>query len=281
MKGVLIAIAVLALVGGIVIAGDESCSASAEKTGQIAHKCKASAQDCLNGMAAQFRDRGWVGIELDMNEETGVMSVTKVEPRSPAYDAGFTEGDVLVALNGVRLDEANKEKVYAAKEKMTAGTTVTYTVARDGQKKDLDVTLGQIPEAVLAKWIGRHMIEGHTADEHRLARVPNISGARGNRIETGIRTSRRPCRRSPPKLLTCVLDPDFLRSKNMLSKNLTELEDVRITSKGQVTIPQEIREKLGLLPHTEVVFEIDGTAVRGASSHRADAGAGRCPDVHR
>ena len=32
---------------------------------------------------------------------------------------------------------------------------------------------------------------------------------------------------------------------------------MRITSKGQVTIPQEVREKAGLLPHTEVdiVFE--------------------------
>ncbi|MBM4245424.1 MAG: AbrB/MazE/SpoVT family DNA-binding domain-containing protein [Deltaproteobacteria bacterium] len=30
---------------------------------------------------------------------------------------------------------------------------------------------------------------------------------------------------------------------------------MRITSKGQVTIPQEIREKAGLLPHTEVEFE--------------------------
>lgn len=37
---------------------------------------------------------------------------------------------------------------------------------------------------------------------------------------------------------------------------------MRITSKGQVTIPIEIREKLGLLPHTEVRFEIEGTAVR-------------------
>jgi AbrB family looped-hinge helix DNA binding protein len=37
---------------------------------------------------------------------------------------------------------------------------------------------------------------------------------------------------------------------------------VRITSKGQVTIPLEIREKLGLLPETEVEFEIDGNAVR-------------------
>ena len=37
---------------------------------------------------------------------------------------------------------------------------------------------------------------------------------------------------------------------------------MRITSKGQVTIPIEIREKAGLLPDTEVVFEFDGTSVR-------------------
>ena len=37
---------------------------------------------------------------------------------------------------------------------------------------------------------------------------------------------------------------------------------MRITSKGQVTIPAAIREKAGLLPHTEVEFELDGDAVR-------------------
>jgi AbrB family looped-hinge helix DNA binding protein len=37
---------------------------------------------------------------------------------------------------------------------------------------------------------------------------------------------------------------------------------MRITSKGQVTIPVEIREKAGLLPGTEVDFEIDGQGVR-------------------
>jgi AbrB family looped-hinge helix DNA binding protein len=37
---------------------------------------------------------------------------------------------------------------------------------------------------------------------------------------------------------------------------------VRITSKGQVTIPAEIREQAGLLPHTEVDFEFDGKVVR-------------------
>lgn len=33
---------------------------------------------------------------------------------------------------------------------------------------------------------------------------------------------------------------------------------MRITSKGQVTIPAEIREQAGLLPHTEVDFQFDG-----------------------
>jgi AbrB family looped-hinge helix DNA binding protein len=37
---------------------------------------------------------------------------------------------------------------------------------------------------------------------------------------------------------------------------------MRITSKGQVTIPADIRERAGLLPGAEVEFEYDGAAVR-------------------
>ena len=37
---------------------------------------------------------------------------------------------------------------------------------------------------------------------------------------------------------------------------------MRITSKGQVTIPAQIREQAGLLPNSEVEFEFDGKVVR-------------------
>jgi len=37
---------------------------------------------------------------------------------------------------------------------------------------------------------------------------------------------------------------------------------MRITTKGQVTIPIAVRQRLGLLPHTEVAFELDGNSVR-------------------
>jgi AbrB family looped-hinge helix DNA binding protein len=36
---------------------------------------------------------------------------------------------------------------------------------------------------------------------------------------------------------------------------------MRITTKGQVTIPQAIRERAGFLPHTEVEFVLDGDLV--------------------
>ena len=36
---------------------------------------------------------------------------------------------------------------------------------------------------------------------------------------------------------------------------------MRITSKGQVTIPAAIREKAGLMPNTEVDFDYDGKTV--------------------
>ena len=32
---------------------------------------------------------------------------------------------------------------------------------------------------------------------------------------------------------------------------------MRVTSKGQVTIPQEIRERFGFMPETEIDFVID------------------------
>lgn len=37
---------------------------------------------------------------------------------------------------------------------------------------------------------------------------------------------------------------------------------MRITTKGQVTIPQDIRERLGMLPYSEVEFDVVGDSVR-------------------
>jgi AbrB family looped-hinge helix DNA binding protein len=37
---------------------------------------------------------------------------------------------------------------------------------------------------------------------------------------------------------------------------------MRISERGQITIPQEIREKFGFLPNTEVEFVVEEDAIR-------------------
>ena len=36
---------------------------------------------------------------------------------------------------------------------------------------------------------------------------------------------------------------------------------MKITTKGQVTIPREVRDKMGLLPHSEVEFVVEDNVV--------------------
>jgi AbrB family looped-hinge helix DNA binding protein len=46
---------------------------------------------------------------------------------------------------------------------------------------------------------------------------------------------------------------------------------VRITSKGQVTIPAAIRKQAGLLPHTDVEFHYDGRVVSVTRAQKSKA----------
>jgi len=50
---------------------------------------------------------------------------------------------------------------------------------------------------------------------------------------------------------------------------------MQITSKGQVTIPQQVRLHLGLLPYTEVEFELADDYARIRKVHRKDGSGAR------
>jgi len=52
---------------------------------------------------------------------------------------------------------------------------------------------------------------------------------------------------------------------------------MQVTSKGQVTIPQEIRNRLGLLPYTNVEFEFAGdhARIRKSKDQGGEATRGR------
>ena len=124
------------------------------------HKCTGSAQECLNAKAAKLAQHGWLGFETEKHASGGY-AVKAVTPQSPAYDAGFRPGDVLVALNGVALVEKNHEALKQAKSQLGVGKEVRYTVKRDGQKRELTATLAPVPQQVLAQWVGEHLLEHH------------------------------------------------------------------------------------------------------------------------
>jgi C-terminal processing protease CtpA/Prc len=128
-------------------------------------KCKASTQDCLNKMAAKLKSSGFVGVELDKNEETGALTVTRVVPGSPAEDAGIKTGDQLYALNGVVIADENYEngKLDKARQEWSPGQDVTYTIKRGGYDKEVQLTLAPMPADVMAAWIGNHMLDHASA----------------------------------------------------------------------------------------------------------------------
>ena len=127
-------------------------------------KCNEDTQACLNKMASSLKERGWVGVELDSND-MGKYVVSFVEADSPAMEAGVQEGDALIALNGIEINDENREKLGDAKKAMRVGKTVTYTVERAGcchkagGVKEVNLTLADIPDPVMAKWIGGHMVD--------------------------------------------------------------------------------------------------------------------------
>lgn len=126
-------------------------------------KCSADLTECTEQMAAKFRNRGWVGINLDYGEEGGKTVLTGIFDDSPAEAAGLEAGDVLVELNGIPYTHDNGEKLYAEYERNRPGDTITFKIDRNGKQMDVDVTLARLPQKILAQWIGYHVMEAHLA----------------------------------------------------------------------------------------------------------------------
>ena len=90
--------------------------------------------------------------------------VKEVVPNSPAERAGIQPGDILYAMNGIPILPANDEKLYRARKGLKPGSSVTYTIRRNGGSRDLRITLDPMPANVMAKYIGEHMLE-HAAQD--------------------------------------------------------------------------------------------------------------------
>ncbi|WP_236833820.1 S1C family serine protease [Blastococcus sp. KM273129] len=70
------------------------------------------------------------------------VGVISVQPGGPADQAGIQPGDIIVAVNGTTI--ASTQALGAVLADLEVGTTVPVTVRRDGDERQLQVTLGEL-----------------------------------------------------------------------------------------------------------------------------------------
>jgi C-terminal processing protease CtpA/Prc len=125
-------------------AGGEKCRKDAEhaRATHAAHHDKAEA----------MRQAGWTGMQVE-KDEAGAYRVVRVHSATPAATAGVQVGDRVVAYQGIALADANKEALHAAKKGRKVGSRVTYALERNGSPREVALTLAEVPEPVLARWL--------------------------------------------------------------------------------------------------------------------------------
>lgn len=100
-------------------------------------------------------ERGWLGVNIQTISEDIAASlgldrtdgalVSEVRPDGPAAKAGIQAGDVILAVNGEKVETLRElPRIIADTE---PGSDAKITLWRDGESRDLDVQIGLMPRA--------------------------------------------------------------------------------------------------------------------------------------
>ena len=101
-----------------------------------------------------FVSRGWLGVLIqevnkDLAETFGLKKphgalVAQVMPNSPASAAGLQPGDIITEYNGKEVGLSSELPHLVGGTK--PGETAKLNVVREGKKKTIDITIGQLPD---------------------------------------------------------------------------------------------------------------------------------------
>ncbi len=110
---------------------------------------------------------------LKLASPSGVV-ITDLDQDGPACRAGLKENDVIVGLNGSKID--SPEQLVNVIHVTQPGKTVTMTVVRSGQTKDVKVTLGKWPQVTRATPHAKSMFPGSPrwVDPHAVPGMPDV-----------------------------------------------------------------------------------------------------------
>jgi len=122
--------------------------------------CTKSVGECAAHMKQMYQTRGWMGVELEQNED-GSLRITAVVGGSPAEKAGIKVDDTLVSVNGVTLSKDTTEPAMMKDDDWKIGGVVNLGVRRGGETSTIRVRLEKIPETLHARIIETHAKEYH------------------------------------------------------------------------------------------------------------------------
>lgn len=122
-------------------------------------KCDGSAEE-LAAMKTKLANKAWLGVEYDKTDE-GYYIIESVYDGSPADQAGFQQGDILLTFQGEKYSKSNKAALKKVWANVEPGSEVDYVVKRQGVKVGLHVTMAHVPADLQKKWIAEHMTEHH------------------------------------------------------------------------------------------------------------------------
>ncbi|RXH05186.1 Do family serine endopeptidase [Bradyrhizobium vignae] len=118
----------------------------------------------VKSVVAQLKEkgsvsRGWIGVQIqpvtsDIADSLGMKKaegalVAEPQASGPAAKAGIESGDVITAVNGETVKDARE--LARTIGGMAPGASVKLNVLHKGQDKVVNLTLGQLPNAVEAK----------------------------------------------------------------------------------------------------------------------------------
>jgi putative serine protease PepD len=93
-------------------------------------------------ISGQTVKHAYVGVELTGNSPGGA-KISQVQPGTPATSAGLQPGDLITAIDSKAI--TSTDQFIATVDTYGPGNTITLTVKRQGQTKQVKVTLGTRP----------------------------------------------------------------------------------------------------------------------------------------
>lgn len=159
MRRVLLIVMAISLVATcFAFAGDHKEEKKVKKH-KVYKQCTTDPDVCKQKIAEKMARIGMIGVDGEWDDEKGVFIIKTFFEGSNGESAGLAVGDMLVAINGVKM--ADEEAYKGDAENRIPGTVVPVTFLRDEAEQTIKLELIATPKSVVKKEITRHLKYHH------------------------------------------------------------------------------------------------------------------------